>query len=671
MAIVYKFEVSLKANQEVHESWEFPFEWGRYQWVPELTYSSSQRWLPFSRNSQIKCDIRKLKEGKSAEITLKNTSERDESTTLLLLLHINEHVNGKDSDFLLRPMKDIEDSVVWDELRVSEPKLEFKLIHIERIWEEASTVGENIPGRWTELNLNHDALRGFGDFITKRTDVFDRDCDKIIITHQKTYATLFELNRYINTFDCQSLDLTYVGIDTGENLIAVCKFLEQTKIASKRVNILWTKWDRAYGSSVVDYLKESVLNVLDVDYTFNQEDDIYNHYADRRADVMILTYVVPWMKDFKRDFSPYAQMVLKHNSTVLVVVPPSENEISRDHGSIEKIPETDDWNQLNFEVAFDQNPSPDSIQGCVSLSLKFKGMNNNLPYFDEKQNQIVAIQGRERSYQCSIKSFDSRKPPLSYHQTENLFEDLLTQLERDDEVLLIDPQMLQPNKPPLLPVHLHIDDLGKLLLLMLDKEPLRWESICQRFENLTTPADFLKHQKRRRITLCVKNAGMLTAQVKSRFCADFHDSYENVRIVFVHKDWTVDDMRLAKSNYSNLNLTDEELKPIEIAAARVINQCLGLNNVRALRDAKIIELLGEHHEFTVYPVVSENEIVFQVDCFSLDYLHRIVMEVCKRDTNLSQIRLRTNSQNHTTTFPKAAWDDFRKEKSPSGKLNDP
>ena len=71
---------------------------------------------------------------------------------------------------------------------------------------------------------------------------------------------------------------------------------------------------------------------------------------------MILTYVVPWMKDFKRDFSPYAQMVLKHNSTVLVVVPPSENEISRDHSSIEKIPTTDDWNQLNFEVAFDQNP---------------------------------------------------------------------------------------------------------------------------------------------------------------------------------------------------------------------------------------------------------------------------------------------------------------------------
>ena len=135
LAIVYKFEVSLKANQEVHESWEFPFEWGRYQWVPELTYSSSQRWLPFSMNSQIKCDIRKLKEGKSAEITLKNTSERDESTTLLLLLHINEHVNGKDSDFLLRPMKDIEDSVVWDELHVSEPKLEFKLIHTERIWE--------------------------------------------------------------------------------------------------------------------------------------------------------------------------------------------------------------------------------------------------------------------------------------------------------------------------------------------------------------------------------------------------------------------------------------------------------------------------------------------------------------------------------------------------------
>ena len=236
LAIVTEFEVSLEAKQEKFVAWEFPYEWGRYQWIPELIYSSSESWLAFKSNEAIQCDIRKLKEGRSAELALKNTSVKTETVNLLLLLHINDYVVfEQEHDF---DNQDVDG---------------FKLVRQERILKEASKIGKDIPKCWL-TDAPPPNLAGFyeefGDFIKRRTSVFDTASNEIIITHQKTYATLYELERYLGDSTCDSLGITYVGIDTGENLISVCKFLDQSELKSKRIKILWTKWDRDYAPSV-------------------------------------------------------------------------------------------------------------------------------------------------------------------------------------------------------------------------------------------------------------------------------------------------------------------------------------------------------------------------------------------------------------------------------------
>lgn len=648
LAIVNEFEVTLEPKQEKSVAWRFPYVWGRYQWIPELIYSSSESWLPFKSNDSIQCDIRKLKEGTSAELALKNTTRRTETVTLLLLLHINDYVV---------PEKE------HAEFKVNGPEgdldVEFKLVRQERIWKDASEFDKEIPEYWlTDVSdRTPDALENFGDFIRKKTSVFDMASSDIVITHQKTYATLYELERYLDEFECESLGITYAGIDTGENLISVCKFLDQSELKSKRINILWTKWDRGYASSVVDYLKDSVLNKFEIDYTYNDGDDVYNFPPDIRADVMIMTYVVPWIPNFLQDFVPYTQMILKHNSTLIVVNPPSVDEISRDYKSVNRIPTQDDWKHLYLEVASNKFPTPDHpLDGCDSTMFKFVDMENKPLGNIEHATPLYVIEGQQNSYECYIKSFDSRKSVYERRQTDDLFEDLLRQYEAEDEVFYVDA-MSHRTSPLSSPVRFTINALKKHLS-MIPGYSVRWKSINQRFKDIHSPVEFLAHTRRRRITLFVKNADILTRKEQINFCREVHDDYDELRIVFVRKDWTMEDMKANRRDYPPFNRNTEDLKSIEIASARVINRCLSMANVKALRDTNVVNSLSGNDEFSIYQVAHKEELIYRVDCFSIGYLRSVVNEVCRRERNMSKIILRVNQQDHNVTFNKDDWERF-------------
>ena len=644
---MYEFEVTLKPKQEIDVKWAFPHDWGRYQWIPELIYRSSESWLPFRSNEAIQCDIRKLKEGTSAELTLKNTSDGTETVTLFLLLHINDYVGPEKKNVMDSPEGDLD--------------VEFKLVSTEKIWKDASKIHKEIPEHWlTDANdMPVGALEEFDDFIKERTSVFDIESSEIIITHQKTYATLYELERYLGDSKCDSLGITYVGIDTGENLISVCKFLDQSELKSKRINILWTKWDRGYAPSVVDYLKDSVLNKFEIDYTYNDvaTADVYSYPPDRRADVMIMTYVVPWVTDFLLDFVPYIQMILKHNSTLIVVNPPSVDEISRDYKSLNGIPSIHDWRHLYFEVASNKNPTPvHPLLGCDSTMFKFMEMENKPLGNFEHVTPLSVIEGQQNSYECLIKSFDSRKSVYERRQTDDLFEDLLRQYEAEDEVFYVDV-MPQGTSPLPSPVQFTLAEL-KTHLSMIPEHSVRWKSINQRFKDIHSPIAFLAHKERRRITLFVKNADVLTRKEQIKFCREVHENYDKLRIVFVRKDWTMADMKGNRGAYPPFDWNAEEFKSIEIASARVINRCLGMANVMPLRDSNVVNSMSENDEFSIYQVVHNGKLIYRVDCFSIDYLRSVVNEVCRRESNMSKIILRVNQQDHTITFNKNDWERF-------------
>ena len=655
---MYEFEVTLEPKQEKPVAWIFPYEWGRYQWIPELIYRASESWLSFKSNNAIQCDIRKLKEGKSAELALKNTSVRTESATILLLLHINDYVV---------PEKEHAHVDNQSKFNVNGPNgdldVEFKLVSTEKIWKDASKIDKEIPDCWLTDASDRPvgAVEEFGDFIKYRTSVFDIASSEIVITHQKTYATLYELERYLHEFKCDSLGITYVGIDTGENLISVCKFLDQSELKSKRINILWTKWDRGYASSVVDYLKESVLKKFEIDYTFNDEGDVYNYPPNIRADVMIMTYVVPWIPNFLKNFVPYPQMILKHNSTLIVVNPPSVDEISRDHKSMNRDFENHDWNHLYLEVASNKYPTPDQLDGCDSTMFKFVDMENKPLGNIEHATPLSVIDGQKNSYECYIKSFDSRKSVYERRQTDDLFEDLLRQSEAEDEVFYVDA-MPQRTSPLSSPVKFTLNEL-QTSLSMIPEHSVRWKSINQRFKDIHSPIAFLAHTTRRQITLFVKNADILTRKEQINFCQKIHDNYDKLRIVFVRKDWTTADMRASGGVYPPFNRNGEDLKSIEIASARVINHCLGMAKVKDLRDTNVVESLMKNNEFSIYQVAHKGEMIYRVDCFSIGYLRSVVNEVCRRESNMSKIILRVNLQDHNVTFNKDDWvrfcDEFR------------
>ena len=53
---------------------------------------------------------------------------------------------------------------------------------------------------------------------------------------------------------------------------------------------------------------------------YNDVADVYDYPPSIRADVMIMTYAVPWVPNFLIDIALF-QMILKYNSTLIVVNP--------------------------------------------------------------------------------------------------------------------------------------------------------------------------------------------------------------------------------------------------------------------------------------------------------------------------------------------------------------
>ena len=98
---------------------------------------------------------------------------------------------------------------------------------------------------------------------------------------------------------------------------------------------------------------------------------------------------------------------------------------------------------------------------------------------------------------------------------------------------------------------------------MIPEHSVRWKSINQRFKDIHSPIAFLAHKERRRITLFVKNADILTRKVQINLCREVHENYHKLRIVFVRKEWTMADMKGNRGAYPPSNWNAEEFKSIE------------------------------------------------------------------------------------------------------------
>ena len=71
-----------------------------------------------------------------------------------------------------------------------------------------------------------------------------------------------------------------------------------------------------------------------------------------------------------------------------------------------RIPEDDEWNILS-EVASNKYPTPDRPLPMQLYDVQVRGMENK-PLGNIEDNPLSVIEGQQNSYECRIKSFDSR-----------------------------------------------------------------------------------------------------------------------------------------------------------------------------------------------------------------------------------------------------------------------
>ena len=258
-----------------------------FQFIPELRWvqrdhdDRDEGWLPFKDYPELRCDVHAMKEGQKAHISIKNMSGTEVKFNMNVLM--------------IQPTGN-DDSTA--RIRLFPRKSEIK-----------RTSKENM-----KVNLS--------DFFIGKRNLF-RD-GSITVVHPKTMLTLDKLHDCISERSETIKSMTYLGPDSGENMLATINYMRKHHDSELNFGVLWTKWDRGDSTTIkkqlVDIQKQdwNIEFILDSEFPFNK--------FQKRSDMIIVTYCAGWAyhsesNDFQDKFEEYKKFLMKHDTRLISVDP--------------------------------------------------------------------------------------------------------------------------------------------------------------------------------------------------------------------------------------------------------------------------------------------------------------------------------------------------------------
>lgn len=600
--------------------------------VPYLIWrADASGQLSFFEGKNVECHLLEWQEGKLAKIVLSNTSKLQESVEFdLVVLDVSESSTN------------IEDYCIN--------------IHCPK------------SSEWVAKTLYSD----FHEYFSSAGGLFDLltiDETHVLLTHPKTYLTIQGLVHYLRRLREGKMApnvIQYFGTDTGENLLAVFKFLLIELDVSFFFNVVWMKgWDHTFANRIKQTLtkmNQTVVEPSTITY-FETDTGDWTSYP-MRADLMLFTYVAPWIVETEHEFtSKISEIFRKHgkpDSVLLsvdpeVIVPEGGEpiyEIARSHPV--SIALESYWSHTDFLKKVEFIPFQRNDSGSY-LSLWEADFEFSPTYSSIVRPDTHLISSFTNNITTrKIKAFDEKQPTFQRKNLVELEKMLWAQLVYQMDVWFVDGLCLSKHK------ELKIADLRDGIFdnkysmpnsARLNRVTKKW--LGRVFTN-SEVAEFLDLKERRDLCVVVLNAEELSQTCREELIqlTDFH---HGLRILEIIQEWDSDDMISKPEEFSKIVVDDDILLAFQHWIA---------GNFPRLRFTKatLTRELGEKinskddHEFKI---VNSNEGQI-VHCFSKNYISRLI-DTIERKSRDGAIRLASGS--NTTLIPPSYFDEIRSELS--------
>lgn len=618
---------TLKFTLEAGQKIEFEFEASeqhRLMFVPNLVWKTDANGqLPMFRNEKVECHLLDWLEGETAKIVLKNRGKTGEVVLFDLVV---DNVSNSSTD-------------INDYCRS---------IQAPKSW------------AWKAQQPYSD----FHQYFSSRGGLFDLISDAsnpILLTHPKTYLTLQGIDHYLQQSQRDGLTpnvIQYFGSDTGENLLAVFKFLFAEIHAVFYFNIIWMKaWDHKFANRIkqsLEQINQRTEQYVCVNY-FETDVKTPNLYP-MRADLMLFTYVAPWAAETEREFrETISNLIQKHgksDSTILSVDPvvryDGDDEEKSDpiyhiaRSFPVRMASENYWQPVEFLRLRDFNPFQRNDSGSY-LTLWEIAVDVD-PHYSRKvkPDPNLLLIGEDNVVKREIDAFDSEQPIFRRRNLMDAEKLLWAQLGYCLDVWFVDGKLLSENE------ELSVADLrdgildqkySTLTSRKLNRYTMNWMGLV--FGKLDV-RDFLKEEQRRDFGLVILNAEGLSKECREKV-SDIVRFYDRMRVMEISQRWRIEDMSDEQEDYSGAEFDNDISLAFQHWVAKIYPN-LPFNKATLTKEVARRLNSRDDHEFKAL----EYQNCCVVHCYSKGYIKHLI-DGMKAKTSGSILRL--PSGNQITSIP--------------------
>ena len=600
----------------------------RLMFVPKLVWRpNANGHLPMFMNENVECHLLDWLEGQTAKIVFENQGNEDKEVFFdLVVLHVST-TSADISDYC-------------------------------QIVNPPQSLTCEVQQQYSDFHQYFSSRGGLLDLIS---DV----SSPILLTHPKTYLTLQGIDHYFS--ESKSADevdwspnvIQYFGPDTGENLLAVFKFLFKEIDNVFHFNIIWMKaWDHTFANRIKQSLEQiNQRTEQDVHVNFFETDGKTPDLCPMRADLMLFTYVAPWTAETARGFrETIYRLIQKHgkpDSTILSVDPVvnydgDDEEKSHPIYHIARsfpvrMASENYWQSVEFLrqqefTPFQQNDS------WVDLSLWEINVDVDRHHSSKvvPDPNLLRIE-EENIVKRKIHAFDSKQPIFMRRDLTNAEKLLWAKLGYCLDVWFVDGKLLSKDKELRLA---HLRDgifdqrYSNSTSSELNRYTLKWMGLVYGIHDLR---DFLKEEQRRDFALVILNAEGLSDACRKKI-HDLAHIHDRIRVMEISQWWNIEDMSEKQENYSGAKFDND----ISLAFQHWVGKnfaSLPFNKGALTREVACRLNSRNDHEFKV--IEHQNDYV--VHCFSKQYIKHLI-DGMKADSSDDVIRLPSGGQ--ITSFPK-------------------
>ena len=596
----------------------------RLMFVPNLVWETDANGqLPMFRNEKVECHLLEWLEGQTAKIVLKNQGNEDEEVLLdLVVLHVS-----------------IASEDISDYCRIIQPPESLEWMAKQQ---------------YSDFHQYFSSTGGLFDLISGASN-------PILLTHPKTYLTLQGINHYLHQSQRDGLAtnvIQYFGSDTGENLLAVFKFLFEKIDAVFYFNIIWMKaWDHTFANRIKQSLEQiNQRTEPHVHVKYFETDGIAPGLYPMRADLMLFTYVAPWTAETEREFrETISRLIQKHgkpDSTILSVDPvvkydgddeKKSNPIYHIARSFPvRMASENYWQPVEFLKQREFNPFQRNDSGAHLTIWKIEVDVN--PHYSrkEKPDPDLLIIGEDNVVKREINAFDSYQPIFERRNLMKAEESLWSQLGYCLDVWFVDGKLLSENEEST------VADLRDGILAQryssstssrLNRHTKSW--ITQVFGK-SDVLDFLKEEQRRDFALVILNAEGLSEECRKQVSA-LTRFYTRLRVMEYSQKWRIEDMSDEQEDYSGAEFDNDILLAFQHWVAKN-HPHLPFNKANLTKEvARNLNLRNDHEFKTI-----EHRENYVVHCYSKGYIKHLINQL-KAKTSGGVLRL--PSGNQITSIP--------------------